>query len=148
MPMPQNLSVKEFVCQHVWDKYGNNAIKFLDPLFLEVMDVVRNKILNIPIVINKYSSNLTQRGLRCNCCQLVADKTKQGKVYLSAHNFGKGCDFSSGVMTTEQIHKAIIAKQDLLPCKIRLESTLDAKTWCHLDIMTEGQKDKIYVFRA
>ena len=36
----------------------------------------------------------------------------------------------------------------LLPCKIRLESPIDAPTWVHVDVMTEGQQDAVYVFRA
>lgn len=141
-----NISVKEIVCPHVYQKWGDKAIRFIDPNLRQVLDIVRNKILKCPITIN--NKTLTQRGLRCNCCQLVADKTKQGKVYLSAHNLGKGLDFSCSKYTVSQIHDLIKKNAKLLPCKIRLESPIDAPTWCHLDIMTEGQKEQVYVFRA
>lgn len=146
MNICDNISVKEVVCPHVWEKWGDKAIRFIDPNLRSVIDVIRNQILKCPITIN--NSTWKQRGLRCNCCQLVADKTKAGKVYLSAHNLGKGLDFSCSKYTVQQIHDMIKKKANLLPCKIRLESPLDAPTWVHVDIMTEGQTDKVYVFRA
>lgn len=141
-----NITVKEVVCPHTWEKYGDKAIKFIDPDIMEVLNVIRNKILKCPITIN--NSTWKQRGLRCNCCQLVADKTKAGKLYLSGHNMGKAIDFSCKTYTVSQIHDMIKKNQDLLPCKIRLESPIDAPTWTHVDIMTYGQKEKIYTFRA
>ena len=146
MNICQNITVKEVVCPHVWEKWGDKAIRFIDPNLRSVIDVIRNQILKCPITIN--NSTWKQRGLRCNCCQLVADKTKMGKVYLSAHNLGKGLDFSCSKYTVQQIHDMIKKNANLLPCKIRLESPLDAPTWVHVDIMTEGQADKVYVFRA
>ena len=142
-----NISVKECVCPHVYAKYGDNAIRFIDPNLRAVLDVIRNKILKRPIRINN-GSTFTQRGLRCNICQLVADKTKAGKLYLSAHNLGKGCDFDCPGLTVQQVHDLIKKNAQLLPCKIRLESPIDAPTWIHVDIMTEGQKEAVYVFRA
>lgn len=141
-----NISVKEIVCPHVYGKWGDKAIRFIDPNLRAVLDVIRNKILKCPITIN--NSTLTQRGLRCNCCSLVAEKTKSNKVYLSAHNLGKGCDFSCSKYTVQQIHELIKKNWRLLPCKIRLESPIDAPTWVHVDVMTEDQQDAVYVFRA
>ena len=141
-----NISVKEIVCPHVYAKWGDKAIRFIDPNLRATLDVIRNKILKCPIIIN--NSTFTQRGLRCNCCQLVADKTKAGKVYLSAHNLGKGCDFSCSKYTVQQIHDLIKKNWRLLPCKIRLESPIDAPTWVHVDVITEDQQDAVYVFRA
>lgn len=142
-----NIKVKEIVCPHVYAKWGEKAIRFIDPNLRSVLDVVRNKILKRPIRINNGSS-FTQRGLRCNVCQLVADKTKAGKVYLSAHNLGKGCDFDCPGLTVQQVHDLIKKNWRLLPCKIRLESPTDAPTWTHIDVITEEQTEAVYVFRA
>lgn len=141
-----NISVKEIVCPHMYEKYGDNALRFVDPILIEVLDVIRNKILKCPITIN--NGTWKQRGFRCNICQLVADKTKAGKMYLSGHNLGKAIDFSCKTYTVQQIHDLIKKNANLLPCKIRLESPTDAPTWVHVDIMTYGQKYKVYVFRA
>lgn len=146
MNICNNIAVKEIVCQHIWEKYGDKAIRFVDSNLIDVLDVIRNQILKCPITIN--NSMLKQRGFRCNLCQLVADKTKTGKLYLSGHQLGKACDFSCKAYTVQQVHDLIKKNAHLLPCKIRLESPIDAPTWVHVDIMTYGQKDKIYVFRA
>lgn len=141
-----NISVKEIVCPHVYKKWGDKAIRFIRPELRETLNVVRNKILKCPMTIN--NKTYTQRGLRCNCCQLVADKTKAGKVYLSAHNLGGGIDFSCAKYTVAEVHALIKKNAHLLPYKIRLESPLDAPTWTHMDVLTENQKEKVYVFRA
>lgn len=141
-----NISVKEVVCPHMYEKYGDNAIRFVDPMLIQVLDVIRNKILKCPITIN--NGTWKQRGFRCNICQLVADKTKAGKMYLSGHNLGKAIDFSCKTYTVQQVHDLIKKNANLLPCKIRLESPENAPTWNHVDLMTYGQKDKVYVFRA
>lgn len=142
-----NITVKEIVCPHVYAKWGDKAIRFIDPQLREVLNIIRNKILKRPIRINNGSS-LTQRGLRCNLCQLVADKTRAGKIYLSAHNLGKGTDFDCPGLTVQQVHDLIKKNAKLLPCKIRLESPIDSPSWTHVDVITEDQKEQVYVFRA
>lgn len=146
MNICNNIAVKEIVCPHIWEKYGDKGVRFLDPMMIQVLDVIRNQILKCPITIN--NGTWKQRGFRCNLCQLVADKTKSGKLYLSGHQLGKACDFSCKTYTVQQVHDLIKKNAHLLPCKIRLESPIDAPTWIHIDIMTYGQKEKVYVFRA
>lgn len=147
MDICKNISVKEFVCPDMYKKYRDKAIRFIDKDLIAVLDVIRNKILKCPIIINN-GKTYTQRGFRCNICPLVVEKTKAGKMYLSGHNMGKACDFSCNKYSVIQIHKMIKENADLLPCKIRLESPLDATSWVHVDVMTYNQKEKVYVFRA
>lgn len=141
-----NITVKEIVCPHVYAKWGDKAIRFIRPELRETLDVIRNKILKCPMTIN--NKVYTQRGLRCNCCELVAEKTKTGKVYLSAHNLGAGVDFSCSKYTVQEVHDLIKKNANLLPYKIRLESPINAPSWTHVDLITEDQKDKVYIFRA
>lgn len=141
-----NIAVKELVCPHIYAKWGDKAIRFIDPNIISVIDIIRNKILKRPIRIN--NNTWKQRGMRCNLCQLVADKTKKQQAYLSSHVLGKGLDFDCPGLTVPQVHELIKKNADLLPCKIRLESPIDAPTWVHVDIMTQGQKEKVYVFKA
>lgn len=143
----KNISTKELVCPHVWNKYGERSVKFLRKELLETMDVIRNVIVCAPIVIN--TKTLTQRGLRCNICELCANKTKAGKMYLTAHSFGAALDFSSGKYNANQLRELILKNQDKLPHKIRMESPIDAPTWVHIDVLCEpDQKEKVYIFRA
>lgn len=141
-----NITVQEVVCPHIYKKWGDKAIRFIDPDVIETLNVIRNKILKCPIIIN--NGVWKQRGMRCNLCGLVVEKTGKNQPYLTSHLLGKGIDFACKQYTVPQIHELIKKNADLLPCKIRLESPIDAPTWCHFDIMTYGQEEKVYVFRA
>ena len=144
----KNISTKELVCPHVWNRYGEKSIKFFRKEALETLDVIRNVIVCAPLIINN-GSTLTQRGLRCNICDLVAKKTKAGKLYLTAHWFGAGFDISSPKYTANQLRDLILKNQDKLPYKIRIESPIDAPTWVHFDVLCDpNQKEKVYIFRA
>ena len=86
----------------------------------------------------------TQRGLRCNICQLVKSKTDIGRIYMSAHNFGKAIEATVRGMTAEEARKLIIKNQVLLPYPIRLE---DNVSWLHLDVY-DMNKGKVYLFKV
>ena len=147
MEICPNILVKEIVCPHTWDKFKDNSIKFLDKDLILCIDVVRNQILKKPIIIN--DGNNTQRGLRCNICEIPKAKTLANQIYLSQHLFGKAIDFTCKGFTIQQIHDLIIKYQDLLPCKIRLESIENAPTWCHIDVMCDPKQiEKVYIFKA
>ena len=146
MKVCDNIDVKELVCPHIYQKWGDKAVRFIDPDVIAVLDTIRNKILKCPIVIN--NGTWKQRGMRCNLCGLVTEKTKKNQPYLTSHLLGKAIDFSCKQYTVQQIHDLIKKNEFLLPCKIRLESPIDAPTWVHFDIMTYGQEEDVYVFRA
>ena len=59
------------------------------------------------------------RGLRCNKCKLVANKSVS---YLSAHVLGKAGDFSVDGMSAEEARQKIIENIDKLPHPIRMEN--------------------------
>ena len=114
-------SVKELVCKHVYERYGENAAMFLDDKLIETLNVIREQILCAPMTVNNWHAggNFTQRGLRCNICELVKSKTDAGRLYLSAHMLGKAVDCNVEGMTAEEARRLIIAKQELLPYPIR-----------------------------
>ena len=100
MNIKNYFNIKELVCKHVYNKFGEMAWTFFDPRLLETICVIREK-LGKPITVNTWHSGggLTQRGLRCNVCQLVAEKTRLEKVYVSAHLQGTALDFDVKGMT-------------------------------------------------
>ena len=124
-------SLKELVCPHVYKKYGDKAWMFLDTNYLHCLLVIR-ELLNVPMVCN--NNTYTQRGLRCNICNLVKNKTTP---YMSAHILGKGGDFSSSKMTAEEMRTKIKENADLLPCNIRMEADVN---WLHFDVYDSGVK--------
>jgi hypothetical protein len=65
------------------------------------------------MIINNYSyphsgTTYTQRGLRCNICQICSDKTKAGQIYMSAHPNGAGDDFDVPGLTVRSMMPVIL----------------------------------------
>lgn len=133
--------ITELVCPDVYKKFNERAWQFLDTDALYVLLILRESILCRPMYINNYGRGITQRGLRCNKCQLVKEKAT---VYLSQHIFGKAWDFTVDGMTAEQARQKIKKEASKLPCPVRLEKD---KTWVHIDTMQQyGVTSKIYEF--
>lgn len=137
-------NIKELVCDHTYKKWGEKAWQFLDTDFLHALLIIRRDILQVPMTCNFSTS--TQRGLRCNCCQLVYSKSILGQNYLSAHIFGKAGDFTPKGMTAAQARSVIYSHADLLPCNIRME---DGVSWLHFDVLPQyGIDKKVYLFKG
>lgn len=133
--------VKELVCPHVYARWGEKSWQFLDTDILYVLLILRVTIIARPMYIN--GKTYTQRGLRCNMCDLVKSKTAP---YLSAHVLGKAIDFTIGGLTAEQGRRLIIDNAGLLPCPVRLEAD---KAWVHIDVLPQyGVNAKVYVFKG
>jgi len=124
---------QELVCDHTFKRFGSNGWYIMPTSWLHTLLVIRRDILQRPMICNNYSSTsamYTQRGCRCNLCQIVRDETAAGRCYQSAHANNVGCDFTVSGMTAEEARRVIVAKQELLPYPIRLE--LDV-SWLHID---------------
>lgn len=146
MTIKDYFDIQELVCKHVYGKFGQSAWQFFDPRLLETLLVIREN-LGKPIHVNNWQvgGNLTQRGLRCNVCQLVAGKTRMDKVYVSAHMQGTGIDFDVKGMTALEVRDWIKANRILLPYAIRLEQDVD---WVHLDMRNDGRNGKVVYFKG
>ena len=119
--------------------YGENAWQFLSTCYLETLLVIREQILAAPMYCN--TSNLNQRGLRCNLCPIVANKQS---LYLSAHILGKAGDFTVRGLTAEEVRNKIIQNAHLLPYPIRMEKNV---TWLHIDTLQQYNiAEKVYLF--
>lgn len=137
-------SVKELVCEHTYKVFGETSWQFLSTALLHTILVVRRDILQVPMSIN--GTGFTQRGLRCNICQLVKDKTLKGQIYVSAHLTGNAIDFDAKGFTAEQARAKIKEKQALLFFKIRLEDNVN---WVHLDVYDDlNPLEKVHLFNA
>ena len=134
-------SIEELVCNHTYAKWGENSWQFLDTDFLHALLVIRRDILKSGMVCN--SDSATQRGLRCNRCDLV--KSKQS-VYLSAHILGKAGDFTVSGMSAEEARQKIKDSTLMLPCNVRIEGGV---SWLHIDTLPQsGITQKVYEFRV
>ena len=110
---------------------GSRSVQRLYRITSHVRD-----ILKVPLVCN--TTTLTQRGLRCNLCDIVKEKTEDEIVYLSAHHLGIGGDLSSPEMTAEEMRQKIEEKQDLLPYPVRIELKVN---WLHIDCYDDIDND-------
>ena len=131
--------VSELVCNHTYSAWGERSWQFLDTDYLHCLLIIRRDILQVPMVCN--TKTATQRGLRCNRCELVKEK---GKVYLSSHILGKAGDFTVKGMTAQEARSRIRNNAHLLPCNIRLENGV---SWLHFDVLPQyGITTKVYEF--
>ncbi len=134
--------VEELVCPHTFDKFRDKSWQFLSTMYLHTLLVLRTEILCVPMIMNDYvfGGKNTQRGLRCNLCQLVKDKTLKNQIYLSAHIFGEGGDSVFAIktgMTAAKARQLIKEKSHLLPYNVRIEKNV---TWLHVDCYDTGVK--------
>lgn len=135
--------ITEFVCPDVFQKFGERAWQFFDTEFLYCILLLRETVLCAPMYINNYKKGYTQKGLRCNRCQIVRGKAA---VYLSGHVLAKAVDFTVAGMTAAQARQKIKENADLFPCRIRLEKDV---SWVHFDTIQQyGVNDKVYEFSA
>lgn len=129
--------IDELVCDHTYAKWGEKAWQFLDTDYLHALLIIRRDIIKMPMWCN--GSQKKQRGLRCNRCQMVREKTS---VYLSAHILGKAGDFTISGMTAEQARQKIKANANLLPCQIRIEKGV---SWLHFDVRPDDTRPNVKV---
>lgn len=133
-------AVKELVCSHTFAKFGERSWQFLDTDLLYCLLLLRETVICKPMVVN-YAGHW-QRGLRCNQCQVVRDKTG---VYLSPHVLGKAIDFNVPGMTAEEVRTLIRKHAPSFPCKVRLEKGV---SWVHFDVLQQyGVTDQVYEFK-
>lgn len=140
--------VQELVCPHCYNKFGEKSWQFLSTELLSILYTLRTEIFNKPMVINTYHNGgqFSQRGLRCNMCQLVKNKNS---VYLSAHCLGKAIDFNVPGLSNEQVHNIIKQNIDKFKHGIRLESIESAPTWCHIDVLPIlNNSNKLIIFKG
>lgn len=133
--------IRELVCAHTHSKWGERAWQFLDTNYLACLLIIRRDILQLPMICNEGGAN--QRGLRCNRCELVAEKSS---VYLSSHILGKAGDFTVQGITAQEARSRIRSMAHLLPCPIRLEGGV---SWLHFDVLSQyGITAKVYEFQG
>lgn len=133
--------IRELVCEHTHSKWGERAWQFLDTNYLACLLVIRRDILQLPMTCNHDGAN--QRGLRCNRCELVAEKSS---VYLSSHILGKAGDFTVQGITAQEARSRIRSMAHLLPCPIRMEGGV---SWLHFDVLPQyGITAKVYEFQG
>lgn len=146
MSIRDYFDISELVCRHVYSNFGEKSWSFLDKRLLDTILAIREGI-GKPITVNNWSSggSFSQRGLRCNLCSLVKDKTNKTKIYVSAHLQGKAVDFDVKGMSASKVREWIGMNKDILPYPIRIEKDVN---WVHVDMRNDGSRCKIEYFNG
>ena len=128
--------IKELVSPVVYNKWGEQAWMFFNPLVLEDLDTIR-ETWGSSIIINNWATggNLKQCGLRSNMDDMVIDKTFKGKLYLSSHCLGCGFDLHAGNGLNNKLwqHCYDLILHKKLKTFRRLENLKLTKGWVHID---------------
>ena len=56
MKKSKYFKIQELVCPEVYKNYGEQAWMFIDPELIETLDIIREKILNKPMIVNNWTS--------------------------------------------------------------------------------------------
>ena len=125
--LKQNFDIKELVCKHCYDKFKDLSWQFLSTEILSTLYTLRFEIFKCPMIINNWSTNGTfsQRGLRCNMCQLIKSKKS---IYLTPHGQGKAIDFNVKNSTIEETKNLIRQNKQKFEYPVRLDA--NTTTWC------------------
>lgn len=139
----QYFEIGELVCDHTLTRWGEAAWQFLDTDYLHTLLILRRDVIGRPMFCNNHEKGVHQRGLRCNCCDLV--RSKSG-VYLSAHCLGKAGDFTIKGMTAENARQRIKMLPGAFPAPIRIEAGV---SWLHFDVLPQYNiSQKVYEFNG
>ena len=146
MSIKKYFGIKELVCRHVYNRDHEASWIYFDPRLLEVVLWIREHI-GKPMIVNNWASGgkYTQRGLRCNLCDLVSSKTKANILYLTPHEQGTAVDFDVVGMTAAEVRKWLFVHASELPHPIRVEADV---TWNHIDLRNTGEKGKVITFKG
>lgn len=143
MQVNKYFQLKELVSSQVYSKYGDDAIKFLDPIAVKVLENIR-EILGVPLICNNWAAggNRNYSGYREPECKIGAKK--------SLHRLGKAYDLISTKMTAKEMRDKLEQNQDKLIQPIRVEKwdSSGEISWLHIDISPNTYNKKIYFFKA
>jgi hypothetical protein len=138
-----NFKTHELTCSHIYKRWGEKALAFADPRLIRWLDWFRAAIER-PVTVNNYMSGgkFSQRGYRCNVCQIVKEKTKADELYASAHTRFQAVDFNVQDMLDDEIRQWIDRHKKEMPCNIRIEK--DTVGWVHVDVCNDSYEKIIY----
>lgn len=143
--LKQHFDIRELVCPHTYARFGDMSWMFLSDKLLQLLYILRFEILKTPMIINDYvnKGTFTQRGFRCNICNITKSNTERGRIYLSAHTTGNGIDVVFRNITAAMARDIITQNIDKIPFPIRMERDV---SWLHIDVYDNGNGDKITLF--
>ena len=101
MYVPRHFKVYELVDKATFDRFGLQALMFLNPLALQALDGIRD-FFDAPVTVNNYHSggSFQFRGLRPRSCSVGAE--------YSQHRLGNAFDCDIAGVSADQARKIIM----------------------------------------
>ena len=140
-----NFNLKELVPKQVYNYFGVNAIWFLDPDLLHLLQFMRI-YFEQSMKINdwSYGGTMQYRGFRPD--PFYYDKQEDGtykdkrKGKYSQHRYGRAIDCSFSKMSAEEARQEIMANEEMwLDAGLTtIEDGAYSPTWLHFDIRNTG----------
>lgn len=138
----KHFSIKELVDKETYEKFGESAWMFFNPLFLQALDGLR-EYLGVPLIVNNWATggNYQYSGLRSKSCEVGAE--------YSQHRFGNAADIKSKILDPRTMFERImIAKDDERLTNINaIEDINFTKTWVHIDGRNIPPSERIKIIK-
>ncbi len=122
-------NIHELVPEHIYEKYGQKAWRFIDDRLIETIDTLKDDFPLGTMSINDYvwGGDRNWSGLR----------TPKSEYYseTSMHSFGRAIDAIFSHYTAEEVRSYIIDNQDTYKHIKGIELGV---SWLHIDIRNEN----------
>ena len=138
MYKPEHFKIQELVDRKTFEKYGESAWMFLNPLVLMSLEGLR-LFLEFPIIVNNWTigGKYEFSGFRSRACNIGAD--------YSQHRFGNAFDVKCQKFTPIEIFQKIMNNQDnsLFQYITTIEDTAYTPSWTHIDCRNIPNRIKV-----
>lgn len=135
-----NFRIEEFVPRSIYNRFGDNAIRFLDFRLLQTAQKIRNEF-GVPMIINNWHSGgrLQNRGYR-------TPYSSVGATY-SQHKMGRAIDFNILGMTSDEVYEYILEheKKFRIMGITTMEDKQFTRSWTHIDLRVSNLLEKILI---
>jgi hypothetical protein len=141
----RHFKIHEIVCQHVFKKYSEQQLwSYFDERLLITIDFLGDQFGTAYANNWFWGGDKSQRGYRCNLCQLIRESTDAGQTNCSAHARAQAADLIFKNFTATQIRLWIGKNYQLLPFPIRVERNVD---WLHIGVDNWGTNKVEYFIK-
>ena len=133
LKVSDNFSLHELVPTHIFEKWGERAVWFIQPRIINVAQTIRDHFC-APMMIN--GNGMQYRGFRDDSFYYNSNgTTKRNGGFLSQHRFGNAIDFNITGFDCAEIRAEILKNRSkfIAAGLTTIESGDYAPTWVHVD---------------
>ncbi len=141
MYKPNKFEAYELVDEQTYKRFGDRSLRYMDDGLMKILEYLRQELGPLTVNTWYWGGDKHWSGLRT--------PTSPWYSTYSGHSYGKALDIRSKKHSADEIRDFIKDNWDEIQKYsgvkgVRLESSRDAPTWCHLDVLHDGEG--VYVF--